>query len=81
LAEPEQVFAFFQRTYRRVRGSTRDVRRTDRLDEDLAIDSLLATELLVAIEDRYSVELMDDSRTWEVRTVGELIDLVETVRV
>jgi acyl carrier protein len=66
--------------YREVRGSTRSLRQDDRLEEDLDIDSLLAMELLVELEDRCEVELIGDPRTTDVRTVGDLAALIAEVR-
>ena len=66
--------------YREIRGGTRSLRNEDRLEEDLDIDSLLAMELLVELEDRCGVELIGDSRTTNVKTVGELAELISEVR-
>jgi acyl carrier protein len=40
------------------------------------MDSLLAQELLAALEDRYDVELLGDPRLMEVRTIGDLVDVL-----
>lgn len=61
------------------RGSRR-LRPTDRLVEDLEIDSVASLELLVAVEDRFGVQLFDDPRAQDVRTVGELAALVRRCR-
>jgi acyl carrier protein len=78
--EHEELLAFFQEQYRRARGSLRDVRAGDRLYEDLAIDSLLANELLIALEDRHGVQLLHDPRVWGAVTVEELLELVCDLR-
>jgi acyl carrier protein len=69
-----------QRIYREVSGSLRVLRPEDLLSEDLDIDSLIATEMLVALEDRYDIELIGDSRTVELRSVEDLIALVKELR-
>jgi acyl carrier protein len=66
----------FESEYRELKRTSRAVRPADRLDE-LGIDSLLAQELLAAIEDRYGVDLMNDERLLKVRTVDELLDVLE----
>jgi acyl carrier protein len=76
----EELLGFFRDEYRRARGSRRDVRPGDRLSDDLGIDSLLANELLVAVEDRYDVFLLHDPRVWQVTTVEQLLDLVRSVK-
>lgn len=43
--------------------------------EDLGIDSLDMVDLLMALEDEFGVELNMEDR--EVRTVGDLIELVD----
>ena len=71
--------ANFERHYRRGRNSRRSVRLNDRLYDDLGIDSLLASELLVALEDDFGVQLLHDPRVWQIGTVGALLELVDTV--
>ncbi len=71
-----QLRDVFEEQYRRAKGSRRDIRAGDSLYQDLAIDSLLANELLIALEDRYDIRVLHDPRVWQVKTVGELLDLV-----
>jgi acyl carrier protein len=49
----------------------REVKPTDRLVEDLGLDSMTLTTLAVALEDRFQVILTDDEAT-RIRTVAEL---------
>ncbi len=72
----DELLAGFERHYRRGRNSRRNVRLHDRLYDDLGIDSLLASELLVALEDDFDVQLLHDPRVWQIGTVGELLELV-----
>ena len=75
----DELLAALERHYRRGRNSRRSVRRTDRLYDELGIDSLLASELLVALEDDYDVALLHDPRVWQIATVGELLELVASL--
>jgi acyl carrier protein len=74
-----ELLEFFEEQYRHGRGSRRSIRLGDRLYDELGVDSLLASELLVALEDRYDLQLLHDPRVWKVATVGELLDLVRAV--
>jgi acyl carrier protein len=53
----------------------REIRPSDRLIEDLGLDSLTLTTLAVALEDRFRVLLSDEEAT-RIRTVAELAQLV-----
>jgi acyl carrier protein len=70
---------FFEEQYRRARGSQRDIRLSDRLYDDLGVDSLLANELMVALEDRCDLRLLHDPRVWQVTTVSELLEVVREI--
>jgi acyl carrier protein len=74
-----ELLEFFEEHYRNGRNSRRSIRLNDRLYDELGIDSLLASELLVALEDEYDVQLLHDPRVWKVATVGELLELVRVV--
>jgi acyl carrier protein len=76
MIEDADLFAFFQDQYRLARGTRRDIRPGDRLYDDLGIDSLLANELLIGLEDRYDLHLLHDPRAWKVATVAELLGVV-----
>ena len=73
---PSELLASFERHYRRGRNSRRSVRLNDRLYDELGVDSLLASELVVALEDDFDVQLLHDPRVWQIGTVGELLELV-----
>jgi acyl carrier protein len=66
----------FERYYQRYKRTSRRVRPEDRLDL-LGIDSLLAQELLAELEDAHGIDLMGDDRLMKVRTVAELMDVLE----
>jgi acyl carrier protein len=74
-----ELLDFFEEQYRSARGSRRSIRLSDRMYDGLGIDSLLASELLVALEDRYDVHLLHDPRVWKVAEVGELLNLVRVI--
>ena len=71
-----QLLRAFEREYRELKDSSRSVRPEDRF-EALGIDSLLAQELLAQLEDEYGIDLFGDERLMKVRTVGELLDVLE----
>jgi len=69
-----------QASYQRVTRQRRQLRDDDRIVEDLSLDSLAMMELLVEIEDRFEVALFDAPQAQRVETVGDLIELIRTVR-
>ena len=72
----ERVLEEFERSYQELKGTSRAVRPDDRLDL-LGIDSLLAQELLAELEDTYEIDLIRDERLMKVRTVSDLLDVLE----
>jgi acyl carrier protein len=69
-----------ENVYHEVRGGIRTLRPEDLLEEDLDIDSLLAMEILVALENRYGIELVGDTRTTQLRTIDDLVELLASQR-
>jgi acyl carrier protein len=57
-------------------GVANQLADTDRLIEDLGLDSMLAVNLVMAIEDRLGTALPDgyESTLVDTRTVGEMIE-------
>jgi len=74
--ENDWVLAVLQEEYSALRGGVRTLALDDRIQEDLSMDSLIAQELLAAVEDRHDVELLGDARLMEVRTVGDLVEVI-----
>jgi acyl carrier protein len=74
--ERERLLEEFERYYREFKDTMRSVRPEDELDR-LGIDSLLAQELLAELEDNHEVDLMRDVRLLKVRTVSDLLDVLE----
>lgn len=65
--------------YQEVRGTSRNLRGGERLYDDLDIDSLVAMELLTKLEDDHGVDLVNDPRTAQLKTVDDLVDLLLAV--
>lgn len=76
----ERIIDDIRRVVERQGRGTGEVRPSDRLVDDLGLDSLSLTSLAVELEDRYQIILSDDDAT-RVRTVAELARCVaERVR-
>ena len=73
-AEQGAMLGEVERAYQELVSTTRQLRPSDDLFEDLEIGSLLAQELLVALEDRYGVVLIGDADVARARTVGDLVE-------
>ena len=73
-AEQDALLDEVERCYRELVSTTRQLRPSDDLFEDLEIGSLLAQELLVALEDRYGVVLIGEPDVARARTVGDLVE-------
>ena len=54
------------------------INSSTRLYSDLGLDSLSALELLVAIEDEFSVEIDTDAAK-RIKTVGDLVELLSVL--
>jgi acyl carrier protein len=76
LIQNADLLAFFEEEYRREYGTRRDIRPGDRLYDDLKVESLFVTEVLVALEEDHDLRLIHDPRVWKVKTVGEMLELV-----
>lgn len=79
-ADEPTVLAFLERVYEQVKGVRRDLRREDRIGEDLGIDSIASLELVMELEEEFGLELAADGRLTEVVTIGDLIDVVLSLR-
>jgi acyl carrier protein len=69
------VLVEIRRVVERETALPREVRDSDRLVDDLGLDSLTLTTLAVELEDRFQIFLSDEEAT-RVETVGELVRLV-----
>jgi acyl carrier protein len=58
----------------------RDLRLTDKIRENLRLDSLGLLELLARVEERFGVELVDRQELYtSVSTVGDLVAVIQNV--
>jgi acyl carrier protein len=71
----DMVLLEIRRVVERELELKREVQPTDRLVEDLGLDSMTLTTLAVALEDRFQIILSDDEAT-RIRTVAELTSCV-----
>jgi acyl carrier protein len=71
IVSEEAVMDDIRRVVARERRRDGEMQPSDRLVDDLGLDSLALTTLAVELEDRYHVILNDDDAT-RVRTVAEL---------
>jgi acyl carrier protein len=78
--ETGDQLAAVEEIYREIKQVQRELRPADRIVRDLAIDSLAALELLVALEERFGVELVGDPRAAGLETVADLLDLLADAR-
>jgi acyl carrier protein len=69
------VMLEIRRVVERELSLPREVHASDRLVEDLGLDSLTLTTLAVELEDRFQILLSDDEAT-RIQTVGELTRMV-----
>lgn len=54
------------------------IKKTDRLMEELSLDSLAMVTLLVEAEDQFGIEFLEsDMNPFDLRTVEDVIHLVE----
>jgi len=63
---------------RRIRPEFKgDIQDTDRLREDIGLDSLHAMELLSAVTEKYEIDV-DIEEVQEVKTVGDVVSFLTT---
>ena len=71
--EPQQIKHEVETIIRRIRPENKgEIRDSDRLREDLGLDSLHSMELLSAVTEKYEVDV-DVEQLQEVRTVGDVV--------
>ncbi len=47
---------------------------------DLGLDSLDAVDMVVVLEKKFAIRLADENAMRSLRTVGDLLDFLETIR-
>lgn len=74
------IIPALEEIYARIKKVSRDLRPSDRIVRDLEIDSLATLEILLALEERFGVTLIDNPRLARIETVGDLAALVDDAR-
>ncbi|GHE98157.1 acyl carrier protein [Streptomyces fumanus] len=69
-----------EEVYAQIKRVRRDLRPSDRIVQDLEIDSLATLEILLGLEERFGVSLVDNPRAAGVTTVGDLVALLDELR-
>lgn len=75
-----EVLPALEEIYAEIKRFRRELRPSDRIVRDLEIDSLATLEMLLALEERFGVSLVDNPRAVKTETVGDLVRLLEDLR-
>jgi acyl carrier protein len=75
-----ETLAALEEVYARVKRVQRDLRPSDRIVQDLEIDSLATLEILLGLEERFGVALVDNLQAASITTVGDLVELLDGLR-
>lgn len=75
-----ETLTALEEVYAQVKRVQRDLRPTDRIIQDLEIDSLATLEILLALEERFGVALVDNPKAARITTVGDLVGLLDELR-
>lgn len=54
---------------------TNDITLESRIAEDLGADSIDAFELIMGVEEEFSIEISDDE-AMQIKTIGDLVNLI-----
>ncbi|SFQ03147.1 acyl carrier protein [Amycolatopsis arida] len=74
------VLPVLEEIYAKVKRIHRELRPADRIVADLEVDSLATLEILLALEERFGVSLVDNPRAARVETVADLVALLDDLR-
>lgn len=75
----EQIQKDLETIIRRLRPDLKgDIKATDRLRDDLGLDSLHSMELLSEVTEKYEIDV-DAEQVQDVRTVGEVVTFLASV--
>jgi acyl carrier protein len=78
---PQEIRNEVETIIRRIRPENKaEIRDSDRLREDLGLDSLHSMELLSAVTEKYEVDV-DVEQLQEVRTVGDVVSFLSKLMV
>lgn len=75
-----EVLAALEEVYAQVKRVNRELRPSDRIAADLEIDSLATLEILLQMEERFGVTLLENPRAARVETVADLVTLLNDLR-
>ncbi|MBK7397185.1 MAG: acyl carrier protein [Myxococcales bacterium] len=76
---PDQITRDLETIIRRLKPEhSGDIRATDRLRDDLGLDSLHSMELLSEVTEKYEVDI-DVEQVQDVRTVGDVVQFLAGV--
>lgn len=76
---PQQIKGDLESIIRRLKPEhSGEIRDTDRLRDDLGLDSLHSMELLSEVTEKYAVDI-DVEQVQDVRTVGDVVAFLSTV--
>lgn len=78
-AAPE-ILGALEEIYAQIKRVNRELRPTDRIIADLEVDSLATLEILLQLEERFGVALVENPRAARVQTVGDLVELLDDLR-
>jgi acyl carrier protein len=56
-------------------GKITSINSNDRIQEDLGIDSMGATDMVFSLEDAFSISI-SDSELFEIKTIDDIVELV-----
>lgn len=56
-------------------GRITSINYNDRIEEDLGIDSMGATDMVFSLEDAFSISI-SDSELFEIKTINDIVELV-----
>jgi acyl carrier protein len=74
------VIGMLEEEYGRIKAVRRELRPSDRIVQDLRIDSISAIEMLVRVEEQLGIALVADPRVAGLATVQDIVDLVAAIR-
>ena len=76
---PQQIKGDLEAIIRRLKPElSGEIKDSDRLRDDLGLDSLHSMELLSEVTEKYAVDI-DVEQVQDVRTVGDVVNFLSTV--
>jgi acyl carrier protein len=75
----ERIYTAVEEAYRDVSPEPSPVHAGASLKDDLALDSVQGFELLIRLEERFDIELVDEPILYQADTVDQLVTIVEGI--